>query len=364
METKTKQTTAKLPQVVAALSASGGGFSLGTALGWSAPAGPRLVSGDDHYFEITSNQFSWAASILTIGCALSCLPIGILMNKFGRKSTMLSLFVPLVIGWALVTWAQNFSMPVAGRFLIGFAGGAFCVSVPQYLAEVTEKEIRGRVGSLAGVLITSGILFVYIIGAFASLFLTNIICTIIPLVFSISFVFMPESPAYLVKVKQVETARKSFKWLRGSSYDPKQDIDELVIDANERKASKASFGQILGKRATQRALAIGFGLMLFQQLSGINIVNFYSTFIFEVSDMSFLISCLSSAILGCTNRNQCRFADNYYGNSSGCFMLRRRLVARQTWKESSSHDLHYLHDFDAICTWILFLFSRKQRRLC
>jgi MFS family permease len=120
---------------------------LGTALGWPAPAKSRLVDGDDGNFPIEEELFDWAASVITIGCAISCLPIGILMKKFGRKWTMISLVVPFLVGWALVTWAQNFVMLLIGRFVLGLAGGAFCVSAPQYSSEIAEKEIRGIVGT-------------------------------------------------------------------------------------------------------------------------------------------------------------------------------------------------------------------------
>lgn len=102
-----------------------------------------MTEGDDRYFDINQSQFEWAASIITIGCAVSCLPIGIMMKKFGRKWTMISLVVPFMIGWVLVIWAQNLAMLLSGRFMLGLAGGAFCVSAPQYSSEIAEKEVRG-----------------------------------------------------------------------------------------------------------------------------------------------------------------------------------------------------------------------------
>lgn len=216
---------------------------------------------------------------------------------------MISLVVPFTIGWALVIWAQNFIMLMIGRFLLGLAGGAFCVSAPQYSSEISEKEIRGIVGTFFQVLINGGILFVYVIGAFLDIFLTNIICAIVPLVFGLIFFFMPESPGnkmlcwvelfislnrfiflvYLVIEKREEDARKSFNWLRGQKYDPQSEIDDLKAEAEEAERNKVSFGKVLKQRATKRALLIGFGLMFFQQVSGINIVIFYATQIFEVS---------------------------------------------------------------------------------
>lgn len=276
------QETKRLPQYVAALAAAGGAFAIGAALGWPSPSGSRLVEGDERYFDITRSQMDWASATINVGCAISCLPIGILMRAFGRKWTMIGLVIPFVIGWALVIWAQNFIMLLIGRFMLGLAGGAFCVSAPQYSSEIAEKEIRGIVGTFFQVLINGGILFVYVIGAFLNVFWVSIICGIIPIVFGLIFVFMPESPVHYVFKKREDDATKSFKWLRGAEYDPQPEIDELLEEAQENERKNVSFGQVLFKRGTLRALVIGFGLMFFQQVSGINIVIFYSTDIFAV----------------------------------------------------------------------------------
>lgn len=54
--------TKKLPQFMAAIGASGGAFCAGMSLGWTSPVGPRLLE-DNQYFPITSDQWSWIASI-------------------------------------------------------------------------------------------------------------------------------------------------------------------------------------------------------------------------------------------------------------------------------------------------------------
>jgi predicted MFS family arabinose efflux permease len=125
-EGNTQQTT-KSRQVIASLSAAGGAFAVGAALGWPSPAISRFIP--PQYFSLSKSQSDLVASIITLGTLVSCLPVGGLMRKFGRKNTMLSLVVPFTIGWALVIWPQNYIMLIIGRFLLGLAGGAFCVSI-------------------------------------------------------------------------------------------------------------------------------------------------------------------------------------------------------------------------------------------
>lgn len=276
------QRSVQWPQYVAGLSAAGGAFAVGTALGWSAPATPRLVD-EGQYFPITASEMNWVSSIITIGCAISCLPIGFFMNKFGRKCTMISLIAPFMLGWTLVTFAQNFTMLLVGRFFIGLAGGAFCVSAPQYSSEIAEMEIRGIVGTFFQLLVITGILFVYTVGAFVTVFWLNIICAVIPLVFGLTFCLMPESPVYLINNNREAEAIKSFNWLRGSSYDPQEEVNILKQELLDSQQSQESVKVIFSKPANVRSVIIGVGLMFFQQVSGINVVIFYATLIFKVS---------------------------------------------------------------------------------
>lgn len=185
-----------IPQYVAALAAAGGAFAAGTVLGWTSPAQSQKDEAYD--FEISSEQFSWVSSFMTLGAACVCIPIGFLINFIGRKWTMLFLVLPFVLGWALLIWAQNLAMMYAARFILGISGGAFCVTAPMYTGEIAQKDIRGTLGSFFQLMITIGILFVYGVGAGLNVFWMSVVCGIIPIIFGVIFFFMPESPTYLV----------------------------------------------------------------------------------------------------------------------------------------------------------------------
>lgn len=275
--------TTKIRQIIASLSAAGGAFAVGAALGWPSTSEAHLVKENSVYFPISKTQFSAIASIITVGAMLSCLPIGMLMKKFGRKTTMMSLVIPFVIGWSLVIFAVNFEMMLAGRFIIGLAGGAFCVSAPQYSSEIAEKEVRGLVGTFFQLLIIAGILFSYTIGAYIDIYEASLICGAIPIVFAVIFAFMPESPVYLIEQGRDNEAISSYKWLRGDNFDPQNEINTLKTEMSENQANQISTSEVFSRKATKKAIAIGIGLMIFQQLSGINVVVFYISKIFEVS---------------------------------------------------------------------------------
>lgn len=71
------------------------------------------------------------------------------------------------------------------------------------------------------------------------------------------------------------------QWLRGPDYNIEQELDEQKVAIEEAKRNKVSFSDIIRSKATKKALVIAYGLMFFQQLSGVNSVMFYSSQIFN-----------------------------------------------------------------------------------
>ncbi|XP_055856829.1 facilitated trehalose transporter Tret1 isoform X2 [Episyrphus balteatus] len=286
----------KLPQYVAALAATGGALAAGALLGWSSPAEKEIVSAS-YKFPMTKEQFSWIGSAVTLGAACVCIPIGFLINIIGRKLTMLLLVLPFTLGWCLLIWAQNFEMMFIARFILGISGGAFCVTAPMYTGEIAQKEIRGTLGSFFQLMITIGILFVYALGAGVDVFWLSIISGMIPLIFGAIFVFMPESPTYLVSKGKNESAIKSIQWLRGNDYNYTAELEELKETDAHIKQNPVSIGSALTRRVTIKALIISLGLMFFQQLSGINAVIFYTTSIFRDAQTG-IDESLSTIVVG------------------------------------------------------------------
>lgn len=88
---------------------------------------------------------------------------------------------------------------MAGRFLSGFAAGSYGILLPLYIGEIASKEIRGGLLSLYQIVLNFGEIFVFTVGHFASLILLNCICGAIPIIYSVVFTKLPESPVFLVR---------------------------------------------------------------------------------------------------------------------------------------------------------------------
>lgn len=277
--------------------ATTGALAAGCVLGWSSPAEYEVVTKQGYGFPVSNEQWSWIGANATLGGIVSCLIIGIIMDIFGRKTTMLSLIVPFSIGWSLIIWPTSVAMLYIGRFLIGFAGGAFFVVAPAYIGEIASKSIRGTLASYLQLMVTCGILFVYVIGHFFAMKTYNIICAILPLVFGALFIWMPETPNYWIIKNQVTKAENSLKWLRGNQYDYSDELIEMQMEHELIRQNRAGFFTAFKKPATKRALLISLGLLFFVQFSGINAVIFYSGFIFEASHAD-IESSVATIIVG------------------------------------------------------------------
>lgn len=104
-----------------------GAFSTGLTLSWTSPALPVLSECGDNCaldVDLGKEAGSWVASILNIGCVISCLITGYLMSVIGRKWTLLLMVVPFTVGWTLllITVPLKLTSPwwfYAGRFLTG-----------------------------------------------------------------------------------------------------------------------------------------------------------------------------------------------------------------------------------------------------
>ncbi|KAG6460778.1 hypothetical protein O3G_MSEX012210 [Manduca sexta] len=289
----------KLPQYIAALSATLGALAAGTMLGWSSPVMYKITqpNSTDYDFPVSVSQGDWISSVINLGAAAICIPIGLIMDIIGRKKTMLCLVLPFTLGWLLITFGTSVGMLIAGRFVTGIAGGAFCVTAPAYTSEIAQDSIRGTLGSYFQLMITVGILFAYAVGSYTSVFVFNILCLLIPIIFGVVFFFMPESPNYLVVKNRNDEAREALVRLRGSQYDVDYELDKLKQKAEEARNNPVSYMNAITKKNAIKAIVICYSLMLCQQLSGINAVIFNTSTIFGAAGAAISAS-ISTIVIG------------------------------------------------------------------
>ncbi|KAH8402149.1 hypothetical protein KR009_010156 [Drosophila setifemur] len=257
-----------------------GAFCLGTVIGWSGPVEMEVKEGRAYDFKPTTVEWGLTGSLMTLGAAFSCIPVGILIQIIGRKKTMLCLAPPLLLGWLMILYAPHIGVLIFARFVVGFSGGAFCVAAPMYNMEIAEVKFRGIMGCFFQLLIVIGILYAFFVGAFLRAFWLTAVSALWPIIFFLIFLCMPESPVYLAQMGQTEKAEKVLKNVRDKNEDVSAELKEMVAEGTKEKGS---LRKILCRSITLKGLGISIMLMLFQQFTGINAIIFYATYIFTAA---------------------------------------------------------------------------------
>ncbi|XP_072751305.1 facilitated trehalose transporter Tret1 [Anoplolepis gracilipes] len=275
----------KLWQYLASISAALMAVGVGNALAWTSPVLPQLYE-PDSWLVITKEQGSWVSSLLALGAMLGAVLSGPMADKFGRKKSLLLLTAPFLLSWVIIIFSSELWPIYVARFIVGVGVGAACVLVPTYISEIAETSTRGTLGAMFQLFLTVGILLAFVLGAVVSYTAFAIICALIVIGFFASFVWMPESPVWLVNKKRKPEAASAMTVFRGDSYDPSEELAQMQREAEQAALRKSSIFDLIRTRAAKKALLASLGAMFFQQMSGINAVIFYTVTIFQASGSS------------------------------------------------------------------------------
>ncbi|RXM28622.1 Solute carrier family 2, facilitated glucose transporter member 8 [Acipenser ruthenus] len=107
-----------------------GPLSFGFVLGYSSPAIPDLQRISDPNLRLGNEEASWFGSVVTLGAALGGVIGGWLVDKIGRKLSLMMCSIPFIFGFTIIISAQSIWMLYLGRVLTGLASGVTSLVVP------------------------------------------------------------------------------------------------------------------------------------------------------------------------------------------------------------------------------------------
>ncbi|XP_072383734.1 facilitated trehalose transporter Tret1-like [Diabrotica undecimpunctata] len=261
-------------------------FMAGTACCWSSPEIPKLLNITENSFgrTITPEEISWISSLLTLGAAFSPFLYGFLADGIGRKPSMLLVGVPFFVSYVMLATGTVIEIYYCARFLSGIGVGGVFTLVPMYIGEIAESRNRGLISCLTGAVCSIGLLFSVSLGPFKSIQFFNTVLAIPPLVFLIVFSLLAEeSPIYLVKKKKCDKAEVALQNLGRTAEVIKKDVMEMQTEYENKEDDKINVMEMLSSKALLKGTVASVGLLVFQQLSGINAIMFYSQTIFETA---------------------------------------------------------------------------------
>ncbi|XP_033211571.1 facilitated trehalose transporter Tret1-like [Belonocnema kinseyi] len=237
-------------------------------LSWSSPSLEYLRSNQSEIV-MTVEQGAWITSSPNIGAAIGYMIVPLLMDRVGRKHTLLISAVPQIISWLMIILAHNVVTLCLARIICGLGYSDL------------------------------GIFLVATMGAYCSYETMNLILLSIPIIYLVSFIFMPESPYfYTMKGRDVECL-KSLMRLRGvkNSEEVKSEIELIKVSAVEDQESKVYKLRDLFSGGNRKGLMIVVFLHAVSMFSGSLAMVAYAHQIFGYSGF-FLTASHCYMILG------------------------------------------------------------------
>ncbi len=227
-------------------------------------------------FSLSASMEEIVVSSVLVGAAVGAALGGALTNRFGRRKLIILagiIFTLSAIGTAL---APTVSLLIVGRIVSGLGIGVASFISPMYIAEVVPAKVRGALVAVNMLAITTGIVAAYLVDYALSgiegwryMFGLGAIPAVILI---IAMWKLPDSPRWLISTSRVKQAKVVLKSLRTVS-----DIDPEIADIQQSMAKQGA-GGIAGllRPSVRMPMIVGIGLAVFQQITGINTVMYYS----------------------------------------------------------------------------------------
>jgi SP family galactose:H+ symporter-like MFS transporter len=237
-------------------------------------------------FSLSNGMEESVVSVVLIGAVLGATLGGALSNRYGRRKLIILagiIFTVSAIGTALaptVTWL------IVGRTFSGIAIGMASFISPMYIAELVPSKVRGSLVAVNMLAITSGIVIAYLVDyAYSSTHGWRYmfgLAAIPSIALTIGMWWLPDSPRWLISRCKLDKAKAVLQRVR-MEVDVSPEVAEI-----QKSMEKQGTGGIKGlfQTSLRMPMIVGVGLAVFQQITGINTVMYYSPTIFKFVGIS------------------------------------------------------------------------------
>ncbi|MBM7345456.1 sugar porter family MFS transporter [Pantoea coffeiphila] len=285
----------------------------GVILGYDASVISGVIDPLTEHLSLTPAESGWAVSNVILGCVIGAWGVGYICDRIGRKSTLVItavLFTISAIGAAL---APDLFWFVVYRMIGGLAVGMASAVTPLYIAEVSPKDLRGRMLGMQQMLMVGGQLVVYIVNYLIAKGMAHdwivtmgwrwmLASGLVPCVmFLLLAFFMPESPRwYAMRGKKekslaILTRLSNPEHAKNLLHDILQSIEQ---DNQHLQQGTGKKPRIFKDKKAAYILLVGCAIAVLQQVSGINILLYFAPSLLQNVTGSTQDSLFQSIFLG------------------------------------------------------------------
>lgn len=239
------------------------------------------------------------ASTLQAGCFAGTFFSSWFADKWGRKMALQFNGFITVIGCVIQAAAMgHISAMYVGRFIAGFGVGGASMVVPLYISENSPRAIRGGLTGLYQLFIATGTALAFWVNYGSLMHIDGDAIYIVPLAMQalpavlliICMALNKESPRFLAKQDRWEEATSVLARVRNLPQSHPYVQDELKDIADQLEHERlliAGAGpldllkEMFTVPGNRKRVLISIGLMICQQMTGTNAINYYAPQIFN-----------------------------------------------------------------------------------
>ncbi|GAB2608108.1 MFS transporter [Paractinoplanes abujensis] len=263
-------------------------------------SGALLQIGED--FDIGHGWEQVIAASILVGAVIGALTCSRLAERRGRHGTLLLIGIVFVVGSLAASLSPDPITLSLSRLVLGFAVGGATQTAPVYVAELAPTAYRGRLVLFFQIAIGVGIVIATVVGA-AEIIDWRVAIGMAAVPAAIMFALMlrlPESPRWLAREGHLDRARQALERVRPHGSDLSGEMREIEDNAQAEKRAGTRGWAGLKAAWVRPALVVGCGLAVFTQLSGIEMIVYYTPTILTDNGFSDSTALRVSVALGLT----------------------------------------------------------------
>ena len=257
-------------------------------------------------FGLSEFTLGFTVASALIGTIVGSIAVGRPADAIGRRGILYIIAVFFAVSAVGCALAWDWWSFMAFRFLGGLAVGGASVVSPMYIAEISPARYRGRLVAVTQFNIVLGILLAYLSNyVIGSLHLGENECRwmfgvmVLPAAaFFLLLFFTPQSPRWLIARGRIAEARAVLEKCGTDTSDVEQEVQEIQASLDLRHHTLA---EPLFSRRYMKPITLAVVIAMFNQLSGINALIYYTRHIFEMAGAGAESALLQSVIVGFTN---------------------------------------------------------------
>jgi MFS transporter, SP family, arabinose:H+ symporter len=255
-------------------------------------------------WDLSAGLHGIAMAAALYGTIVGSLAGGWPTDRFGRKTTLLSIGILYLFGSVWSALATNVYSFIIARAVGGLAIGISTVATPLYISEIAPPKFRGRLAGMFQFNIVFGVLLAYLSNSVLAGVGPNAWRWMLAVVAFPSFLYtlfcfgIPESPRWLLGRKgDFKAGAKVLQLIEpnATQVEIEAEANEIMAATSER-ATAAHFWTWRLHRPILLAVLIAF----FNQMSGINAILYFAPRIFEMAGLAKKAALLQSVGIGVT----------------------------------------------------------------